>query len=142
LLGGEDALGLAMLEGLEDLQVTARIGIANTRRAARGFARHARQNLTISQSDRESQQTARLPMEALDLTPDTLTSLRRLGLKTIGDLSGFKSSELARRFSVKLPLALSDNGASYISGEVKDCIRDNKMSYVRGAPYNSQTQGE
>jgi len=106
LLGGEDALGLAMLEGLEDLQVTARIGIANTRRAARGFARYARQNLTISQSDRESQQTARLPMEALDLTPDTLTSLRRLGLKTVGDLSGFKSSELARRFSVKLPLAM------------------------------------
>ena len=37
---------------------------------------------------------------------------------------------------------LSDNGASYISGELADYINDNSMSHVRGAPYHPQTQGK
>jgi len=37
---------------------------------------------------------------------------------------------------------LSDNGASYISGELADYINDNGMSHVRGAPYHPQTQGK
>jgi len=43
---------------------------------------------------------------------------------------------------VHKPRLLSDNGASYISGELKDYIRDNDMSHVRGAPYHPQTQGK
>ena len=37
---------------------------------------------------------------------------------------------------------LSDNGSSYISGELADYINDNGMSHVRGAPYRPQTQGK
>jgi len=37
---------------------------------------------------------------------------------------------------------LSDNGASYISGELADYIKDNYRSHVRGAPYHRQNQGK
>jgi transposase InsO family protein len=40
------------------------------------------------------------------------------------------------------PRLLSDNGASYISGELADYINDKDMSHVRGAPYHPQTQGK
>ena len=106
LFGGEKALAKSMLSGLEDLSIQAQIGIANTRRAARGFSRFGGRKITISCPETETTQTARLPLDALDLSADVLANLRRLGLKTVSDLSTFKSSELARRFSVKLPLAL------------------------------------
>ena len=43
---------------------------------------------------------------------------------------------------VHKPRLLSDNGSSYISGELADYIKDNDMSHVRGAPYHPQTQGK
>ena len=39
---------------------------------------------------------------------------------------------------VDKPRLLSDNGSSYISGD----LADNEMSHVRGAPYHPQTQGK
>ena len=43
---------------------------------------------------------------------------------------------------VHKPRLLSDNGASYISGELANYIKDQGMSHVRGAPYHPQTQGK
>ena len=40
------------------------------------------------------------------------------------------------------PRLLSDNGASYISGDLADWLEDKGMSHVRGAPYHPQTQGK
>jgi len=40
------------------------------------------------------------------------------------------------------PRLLSDNGASYISGELADWLDDQQMDHVRGAPYHPQTQGK
>ena len=40
------------------------------------------------------------------------------------------------------PRLLSDNGSSYISGELAEWLSDNGMSHVRGAPYHPQTQGK
>jgi transposase InsO family protein/transposase-like protein len=40
------------------------------------------------------------------------------------------------------PRLLSDNGASYISGELADWLKDQQMDHVRGAPYHPQTQGK
>ncbi|WP_306045141.1 IS3 family transposase [Nioella sp. MMSF_3534] len=40
------------------------------------------------------------------------------------------------------PRLLSDNGASYISGELADWLEEQKMDHVRGAPYHPQTQGK
>ncbi|QFT75541.1 Integrase core domain protein (plasmid) [Ruegeria sp. THAF33] len=40
------------------------------------------------------------------------------------------------------PRLLSDNGSSYISGELAEWLEDQKMDHVRGAPYHPQTQGK
>ena len=40
------------------------------------------------------------------------------------------------------PRLLSDNGSSYISGELADWLGKQKMKHVRGAPYHPQTQGK
>ncbi|MCJ7873447.1 IS3 family transposase [Phaeobacter sp. J2-8] len=40
------------------------------------------------------------------------------------------------------PRLLSDNGSSYISGELADWLEDRQMGHVRGAPYHPQTHGK
>ena len=40
------------------------------------------------------------------------------------------------------PRLLSDNGSSYISGDLAEWLGDNGMDHVRGAPYHPQTQGK
>ena len=40
------------------------------------------------------------------------------------------------------PRLLSDNGPSYIAGELADYIESQSMSHVRGAPMHPQTQGK
>ena len=40
------------------------------------------------------------------------------------------------------PRLLSDNGASYISGDLADWLEDKGMSHVRDAPYHPQAQGK
>ncbi len=36
----------------------------------------------------------------------------------------------------------SDNGSSYISGDLAEWLDNNDMDHVRGAPYHPQTQGK
>jgi transposase InsO family protein len=43
---------------------------------------------------------------------------------------------------VHKPRLLSDNGASYISGDLAEWLDDKGMKHVRGAPYHPQTQGK
>ncbi len=40
------------------------------------------------------------------------------------------------------PRLLSDNGSSYISGDLADWLEAQSMGHVRGAPYHPQTQGK
>ena len=40
------------------------------------------------------------------------------------------------------PRLLSDNGASYISGDLAEWLEGNDIGHVRGAPYHPQTQGK
>jgi transposase InsO family protein len=40
------------------------------------------------------------------------------------------------------PRLLSDNGSCYISGDLAKWLEDQKMTYVRGAPFHPQTQGK
>ena len=44
--------------------------------------------------------------------------------------------------AVHKPRLRSDNGSSYISGNLADGLTDNEMSPVRGAPYHPQTQAK
>ena len=43
---------------------------------------------------------------------------------------------------VHKPRLLSDNGSSYISGDLAEWLEDHGMDHVRGAPYHPQTQGK
>lgn len=43
---------------------------------------------------------------------------------------------------VHKPRLLSDNGASYVSGELADWLNDKEMTHVRDALYHPQTQGK
>jgi putative transposase len=40
------------------------------------------------------------------------------------------------------PRLLSDNGSSYISGDLAEWLDQRRMTHVRGAPYHPQTQGK
>ena len=40
------------------------------------------------------------------------------------------------------PRLLSDNGAAYVSGELREYLGVRKMRDTRGAPYHPQTQGK
>ena len=43
---------------------------------------------------------------------------------------------------VHKPRLLSDNGSSYISGDLAEWLDEQSMEHVRGAPYHPQTQGK
>ncbi|QDM20519.1 IS3 family transposase [Tardiphaga sp. vice154] len=51
--------------------------------------------------------------------------------------SGLDSATVVQR-----PRLLSDNGASYVAGDLADWLEDKGMQHVRGAPYHPQTQGK
>jgi len=40
------------------------------------------------------------------------------------------------------PRLLSDNGPAYVSGELRDYLKERRMSHTRGRPYHPQTQGK
>ena len=67
-------------------------------------------------------------MTAQDVT-DTLT----LALEA----SGLDKASVVHR-----PRLLSDNGSSYISGELATWLGDRKMAHIRSAPYHPMTQGK
>ena len=53
-----------------------------------------------------------------------------------------KASGCDRAEAVHKPRLLSDNGSSYISGDLAEWLEDQKIDHVRGAPYHPQTQGK
>ena len=108
LFEGEREMAERIIREATDLNMTPRIGIANTRHAARGFAKQGGSDITISAAEREPEQVAKLTIEALELEQSVVDTLSRLGVKTIGDLRRFKTAELARRFSACLPTALDE----------------------------------
>jgi len=67
-------------------------------------------------------------MKAEDVT-DTL----ELALKA----SGCDQAKVVHK-----PRLLSDNGSSYIAGDLAEWLGDRDMEHVRGAPYHPQTQGK
>ena len=53
-----------------------------------------------------------------------------------------KASGCDRAEAVHKPRLLSDNGSSYIAGDLAEWLEDQKIDHVRGAPYHPQTQGK
>jgi len=86
LFGGERGLGRDMKRCFARIGLTARVAIAPTALAAWAFSHFGGTEL------------APLHVSALRLDPDTVRTLERLGLKTIGALLGVPRLALARRF--------------------------------------------
>jgi transposase InsO family protein len=53
-----------------------------------------------------------------------------------------KASGCDRAMVVHKPRLLSDNGSSYIAGDLAAWLDERDMEHVRGAPYHPQTQGK
>ncbi|MGN6154707.1 MAG: DUF6504 family protein [Sphingomicrobium sp.] len=86
LFGGEAALVQDVIVRFASAGLTARVAIAPTAAAAWAFSRFGGDDL------------APLHVSALRLDPDTVRTLERLGLKTIGALAALPRLALARRF--------------------------------------------
>jgi protein ImuB len=86
LFGGEKALIEDVITRFAAMGLTARVAIAPTAAAAWAFSRFGGNELEP------------LHVSALRLDPDTVRTLERLGLKTIGALAALPRLALARRF--------------------------------------------
>jgi protein ImuB len=95
LFGGEEALAADVSDRLEALGLTARVAIAPTAAAAWALARFGP---CVCSRDELQTKLCPLPVSALRLEQYTVRTLERLGLKTIGALTGLPRLSLARRF--------------------------------------------
>ena len=64
---------------------------------------------------------------------EDVTETLELALKA----SGCESAKVAQR-----PRLLSDNGSSYIAGDLAEWLGDRGIRHIRGAPFHPQTQGK
>jgi protein ImuB len=97
LWGGEAALLADMEARLAGLGQAARLACAPTHGAAWALARHGGAREVLG-ADALRARLAMLPVAALRLDGETLTTLRRLGLKRAGDLMALPRAALDRRF--------------------------------------------
>ena len=68
-----------------------------------------------------------------NMTADDVTATLKLALEASG---------CNRANVVHKPRLLSDNGSSYISGDLAEWLEDHGMDHVRGAPYHPQNPGQ
>ena len=106
LFGGEGAMGRHVRQRLGDMQIHSRIGVADTKGAARALARFGNTRVAIAGPGKTNEALKDLPIAALAAEGDVAIELARTGLKTIGQLYHVKSSELARRFGLDLTRTL------------------------------------
>jgi protein ImuB len=104
LWGGEGALAADLAARLDRQGITGHIAIADTPGAAWACARFAEagrgagRGVVVLPPGEIRAALAPLPVEALRLDPVTAQGLRRVGLKTVGDLSAMPRDAVARRF--------------------------------------------
>lgn len=94
LFGGEGAMLDAMRARLTRAGISVQIGLGDTRGAAWARAHHGAGALPD------------LPVAALRLDDEVVTGLKRMGLRTIGQLAATPRAPLARRFGPGLVLRL------------------------------------
>ena len=116
LFGGETAMLDAIGKRLADLKLTARLAVAPNHAAAHALARFgasqipaaalqppvvAFQSPVVAAEADLASLVSPLPIEALRLDAASITLLRRLGLKTIGDLDRVPRASLKKRFGAR-----------------------------------------
>lgn len=109
LFGGEGKMARYARQRLAEMNVHSRIGIADTKGGARALARFGKTSVAIAQTGKTNDALKDLPITALDIDAEIANELARTGLKTIGQLYGVKSSELARRFGLELTRAVASS---------------------------------
>jgi protein ImuB len=103
LFGGEERLIADLSSRLEkNFGLPARLAVAATPGAAWALSRFHAARLSILPSGQEAEALAPLPVEALRLSPETCTTLRRLGLKSVGALLEKPRAPFAARFPAEL----------------------------------------
>ncbi len=104
LFGGEEAILADLRERIARAGYAMRAAIADTAGAAWALARFG--DWEIAKESAQRSAIASLPVEALRLPPDVSDRLRRLGLKTVGQLYDVPRSPLTARFTKMLLLRL------------------------------------
>jgi len=102
LFGGEEKLLADLSHRLDGFGLRARLAIADTPGAAWALSRYHPLHAVIMPSGQMTDALASLPIEALRLSPDTRTTLRRLGFKRIGALIDKPRAPFAARFETEL----------------------------------------
>jgi putative transposase len=69
------------------------------------------------------------------------TGMRAEDVTATLDLA-LRASGLDQARPAERPRLLSDNGSSYIAGELAEWLEDRKIKHLRGAPYHPMTQGK
>ncbi len=100
LFGGEAAMLAHMTTRLARAGIGARAAIADTPGAAHAMARHG--NQFIVPPGNAALALTPLPVAALRLAPEMVTTLRTLGLERIGQLAAAPRGPLVRRFGPAL----------------------------------------
>ncbi|HEY1720996.1 MAG TPA: DNA polymerase Y family protein [Magnetospirillaceae bacterium] len=109
LFGGEQAMLDNMIARLAAVGFTARAAIADSPAAAWAMAHFGideDKTTAIVPEGAARQWLAGLPVMALRLPPPMIETLRRLGLRRIGDLAALPRAPLAARFGSHLPQRL------------------------------------
>jgi protein ImuB len=102
LFGGEQALLADLRCRLQNFGLPARLAVAATPGTAWALAHFHAAPCAVLPAGREAEALAPLPIEALRLTPETRTTLRRLGFKTVGALLDKPRAPFAARFPAEL----------------------------------------
>jgi putative transposase len=69
------------------------------------------------------------------------TTMRAEDVTATLDLA-LRASGLDQATPTGRPRLLSDNGSSYVAGELAEWLENRKIKHVRGAPYHPMTQGK
>ncbi|MEM9838965.1 MAG: DUF6504 family protein [Pseudomonadota bacterium] len=105
LFGGEEAMVDAVRGEAEALGFQTRAALADTKGAAQALARFGGEDSIIVPPGESAQMISTLPVAALG---DESRHLRRLGLKTLGDVARLPGADLTKRFGASMTRHLEE----------------------------------
>ena len=98
LQGGEELMISGIVNKLRHRGLTARAAVADTWGTAHAIARVTTAETTVVPVNGVKKAVVGLPIHCLRLPPDTIRSLRVMGIETIGELSAIPRAPLTLRF--------------------------------------------
>jgi protein ImuB len=133
LFGDEAGLMVDLSRRLADFELSARLALAGTPGTGWALAHYGERALTVAPQGQEEAVIRKLPVEALRLDPANRTTLRRLGLKTIGHLLDKPRAPLSRRFGALLLLRI-DQALGHIPEPINPLAPPPAYDAVRQLP--------